>query len=404
MDELLMRMKRGLRRERIAYFVFAAAIGALYITNFVMRTFVYGDNVLELLWDFAIPLVIASCVFAVKWRTNYSLTLLHTFIPQIKMLAILVPLVAVLASFFTFASDKDSIDFNITVFAMTSMCITPYVLRNVPRTCIAIVIQTVVFILLAANLGNNTAAIVTIICIALVLICYLKKLTWINGKEEYVIAKVIVALIILWTVSLLLIVIPTTGVARAFYISSLGRPGLGSSAIVNQQCASMLASASFVGSTPIDYPADNIFANRVVTYILAQGGWLAAAPILLALMLVITSGIYLCRKSISIQYYISISCLTVITVQIVGYLLMCAGWDVLLFPELCPFLDGGCYANTIFLLMAVCILPQRPMKLGDDTLDGNDDDEDDDEWLVANGIHFDGQTCDVSASLDEHEA
>lgn len=403
MDELLMRMRRGLRRQRIAYFVFIAAIGILYITNLVVRTFVYGDDVLELLRDFAVPLAIASCVFAVKWRTTCSFDLLYTFVPKIKLLAILAPLIVVLASYFIFDPNKDSIDFNITVLAMTSMCITPYVLRNVPRTCIAIVIQTVVFILLAANLGNNTAAAVTIICIAAVLICYIKKLTWINGKEKHVIAKVIVALIILWAASLLLIVIPATGVARAFYISSLGRPGLGSSATVNQQCANMLASASFVGSTPIDYPADNIFANRVVTYILSQGGWLAVAPILLALVLVITSGIYLCRKSISIQYYISISCLTVIAVQIVGYLLMCAGWDALLFPELCPFLNGGCYANTIFLLMSVCILPQRPMKLWDDTLDGNDDDEDDDEWFAANGIHFDDQPCGVSGSSDVHE-
>ena len=82
---------------------------------------------------------------------------------------------------------------------------------------------------------------------------------------------------------------------------------------------------------------------------------------------------------------------------------MCAGWDLLLFPEFCPFLDGGCYANTIFLLMAMCILPTRPMKPWDDTLIGNDDDEDDDEWFATNGVHFDDLLCEVSVSLNEYE-
>lgn len=44
----------------------------------------------------------------------------------------------------------------------------------------------------------------------------------------------------------------------------------------------------------------------------------------------------------------------------------CFGWDELLFPEMCPFLDGGIFLNAVYLYMATKILPPKQKKLLDD--------------------------------------
>ena len=367
------------RRRKIACYVFIAAIGILYASNFIMRSVVFHDSVWELLRDFLLPLGIVSSVYIIDWNNNYSTRLIYTHIPKVKMLAFCAPVVAAFMACMTYEPGKDTVDFGITILAMTSIYLAPYALRNVQRACIAIVVQAFGFVLLAANLGNNSAAMVTIAFTALVLICCLPKLDWYNGDEEHINAKVTVALIALITGLLLLLLIEGTGVLEAIFISSMGRPGLGSSAFLNQQCANMLTQAKFFGSAPLVYPVDGLFADRVLTFILAQGGWLAVIPILLAIALLITSGIYLCRRSIAIQYYISVSFMAVITIQSIGYVLMCAGWDELLFPELSPFLAGGCYVNTLFLLMAICILPPKQKGLSEPRRNSANADEEDDD-------------------------
>ena len=212
-----------------------------------------------------------------------------------------------------------------------------------------------------------------------------------------------VALIALIAGLLLLLLIEGTGVLEAIFISSMGRPGLGSSAFLNQQCTNMLTQAKFVGSAPLDYPVDGLFADRVLTFILAQGGWLAVIPILLAIVLLITSGIYLCRRSIAIQYYISVSFMAVITIQSIGYVLMCAGWDELLFPELAPFLAGGFHVNTLFLLMAICILPPKQKGLSD-FHDNSSEAEDDADYLDLDELDITSPTYeeDLKTALVHH--
>lgn len=360
------------RRRRIACYTFIAAIAVLYITNFVLRAFVYHDGILKLLEDFIFPLCVVSSIYAVDWRKDYSTNLIYKHIPKMKILAVCAPVVATFLSFLTCPSGKDSVDFCIIVFAMTSMYIAPYALRgSIQKTCIAIVAQAVWFFVLAANLNNNTAAMVTIAATAVILLLCLPKLTWFIGREAHIRGKVTVAVIMLVVALLCTLMIKQTRTLEAFFISSMGRPGLGSSAFVNRKCLEVFANAKLVGGIAMDYYPDAIFSNRVLTFILANAGWAALAPILLALILMISSGVYLCRRSIAIQYYISVAFLSVLTVQTVGYVLMCLGWDELLFSELCPFLDSGCYANILFLLMAVCILPPKQVTFKDllDSLD-----------------------------------
>ena len=366
-------LEKKQRRRRIACYAFIAAIAVLYITNFVLRAFVYHDGILKLLEDFIFPLCVVSSIYAVDWKKDHSTNLIYKHIPKMKILAVCAPVVATFLSFLTCPSGKDSIDFCIIVFAMTSMYIAPYALRgSIQKTCITIVAQAVWFFVLAANLNNNTAAMVTIAATAVVLLLCLPKLTWFISREAHIRGKVTVAVIILVVALLCTLMIEQTGTLEAFYISSMGRPGLGSSAFVNRKCLEVFANAKLVGSIAMDYYPDAIFSNRVLTYILANAGWAAMTPILLAMILLISSGIYLCRRSTAIQYYISVSFLTVMTVQTVGYALMCLlGWDELLFSEFCPFLDSGCYANILFLLMAVCILPPKQVTFKDllDSLD-----------------------------------
>lgn len=392
MEELFRRLERRQRRHRVACYVFIAAVGILYATNIIMRAAVHHDSVWVLLRDFLLPLVIAAGIYVVDWNNNYSTSLIYTHIPKVKLLVVCAPIVAAFMACTTYEPHKDTVDFWITILAMTSMYIAPYALRNVQRACIAIVVQAFGFVILAAYLGNNSAAIVTIAFTALVLICCLPKLDWFNRDEENINAKVTVALVTLIAGLLLLLLIEGTGVLEAIFISSLGRPGLGYSAFLNQQCANMLTEARFVGPVSLDYPVDGLFADRVLTYILAQGGWLAVIPILLAIVLMITSGIYLCRRSIAIQYYISVSFMSVITIQSIGYLLMCAGWDELLFPELSPFLAGGFHLNTLFFLMAICILPPKQKGLSESRSNSTNADEDDEDYLDLDELDINSPT------------
>lgn len=360
------------RRRKIASYTFIVAISVLYISNFVLRGFVYHDGILKLLEDFIFPLCVVSSIYAVDWRKDYSTKLIYKHIPKMKILAVCAPVVATFLSFLTCPSGKDSVDFSVVVAAMTSLYISVYALRgSIEKICVAIVVQAVWFFVLAANLKNNTAAMVTIAATAVVLLLCLPKLTWFNGNESHVRGKTSVAVIILVFALLCTLMIEQTGTLEAFYISSMGRPGLGSSAFVNRKCLEVFANAKLVGGIAMDYYPDAIFSNRVLTYILANAGWAALAPILLALILMISSGVYLCRRSIAIQYYISVAFLSVLTVQSVGYVQMCLGWDELLFSEICPFLDSGCYANILFLLMAACILPPKQAACKDlfDSLD-----------------------------------
>lgn len=359
MENLLKYMKRRQNRRSIACYVFLAAIGILYITNFTMDAFVYHADALDFLVDFVLPMLAVIGIYVMEARSHFLSRLLYTHIPKVKLLAVCAPVVAVLISCLVYSPYADAVDFTITVLAIAAMCIAPYALRNIQHACLAITVEALGFVVIAANLGNNSAAMVTIAVAALVLIFCLPKLDWLMGKEDHLYAKATVAAVTLISGLGLLFLTEGSGVAKAFLTSAAGRPGLGSSAFVNQQCANLLTRANFVGAAPLEGAADGLFANRVLSCLLAQGGWLAVLPVLLALVLLITSGIYLCCRNNDTHYYVQVSSLTVMAVQAVGYILMCAGWDKLLFPEFCPLLDGGLCVNTLFLLMAVCILPPR---------------------------------------------
>lgn len=359
MDRIPMRMERHRNTHAIACYTFIAAIGVLYLTNFVMRAFVYHDTFWELLRDFAAPLAIVSVIYAVDWTKNYSTKFICNQLPAVSMTAICAPIIAAFYSVISYKPHNDTIDINISLFAMLSMCTAPYAFKNVQKACYAIVAEALLFVLLAVHLGNNVASMVTVVCVAVTLLLSLPKLKWFIGDEKYPRTKSCIALFMLIYGVYILILLENTGVLESIAICSFGRPGLGSSTTVNTQCFAMLANAKLWGSTAIKYPMDNIFENRVFTYILGMSGWAGVFPVIVADLLMIASGIYLSCKSTRVQHYFAVSFLAIIIVQSVAYVLMCCGWDELLFPEISPFLDGGIYVNTVFLLMEACILPPK---------------------------------------------
>ena len=286
--------------------------------------------------------------------------------PAIPMTVLAAPVIAVFLACIFHDPQRDTIDFSITLLASLSMAMAPYALRNVQRACCVIVAEAIGFILLAARLGYNSAAIVSILVVAVMLILALPKLDWYLPDESHIKRKTQLALAMLFLSFFTVLLIEDTQVMESFVICSYGRPGLGSSTTVNNACTDMLFQAKWLGRTECAYPMDGIFSNRVLTYILGTLGWVGVLPLLLAAVLMIVSGIYISRRSIRVQHYYAVVFLTIISVQTIGYLFMCAGWDELLFPEMCPFLDSDFLLNTIFLYMATKILPPKQIKLPDD--------------------------------------
>ena len=383
MEDIISRFERRQKLHRIACYLFIGSIALLYTANFVIQAAVYHENVGILLKNFLLPLAVTAIVYAIDWKYGFSAELMLTHIPKVKMVVLCALLLALYFATMVYQSQQDNIDFYITILAMTSLYIVPYAFADIEKSCVAIVCEAVVFTIAAAKLGNNSAAIVSIYVIAATLICCLPKLTWFIYGEEYVNAKTYVALVMLFAALMVVFFVEETGVIDAFYISSKGRPGWGSSAFVNQQCREMIGNAKFVGSVSREYYLDTVFYHRVPTFVLASAGWLAVAPLVLALVLFITLGIFLCHKNIGIQYYIAVSFMAVITVQIIGYVLMCVGIDSLLFSEVCPFLDGDCIENTLCLLMGVCILPPKQKKLPDMHENNTSEEDDLEEWLSS---------------------
>lgn len=359
-----------IRRRRIAHSVacwtFVAAIAVLYLTNFAMSAFVYQDSLLDLFQNFICPVALVAAIYAIDWKRCYTTKLICDKLPTVPMTTLAAPVIAAFLACIFHDPQRDTIDFSLTLLASLSMATAPYVLRNVQRACCVIVAEAIGFILLAAHLGYNSAAIVSILVVAAMLILALPKLDWYLPDESHIKRKTQLALAILILSFLTVLLIEDSQVMESFIICSYGRPGLGSSATVNKACADMLTNAKWIGAADCVYPMDGIFANRVFTYILGTLGWIGVVPPLLAVVLMITSGIYISRRSIRVQHYFAVVFLTIISVQTIGYILMCAGCDELLFPEICPFLDGGLFLNTIFLYMATKILPPKQIKLPDD--------------------------------------
>ena len=364
-DDALTYIRRRRLAHSVACWTFVAAIAVLFLSNFTMRAFVYQDSLLELFQNFICPVALVAVIYAIDWKRCYTTKFICDQLPAVPMTAFAAPAIAAFFACIFHDPQRDNIDFSITLLASLALATAPYALRNVQKTCCVICVEAIGFILLAARLGYNSAAIVSILVVAAMLILALPKLDWYLPDESHIKRKTQLALAMLFLSFFTVLLIEDTQVMESFVICSYGRPGLGSSAAVNNACTDMLFQAKWIGRAEYAYPMDGIFSNRVFTYILGTLGWIGVVPLLLAVVLMITSGIYISRRSIRVQHYFAVVYLSIITVQTIGYLLMCAGID-LLFPELCPFLDGDFLLNTIFLYMATKILPPKQIKLPDD--------------------------------------
>lgn len=365
-DISLKRMRRRSAAHRFVCYAFIAAIAVLYIANFTMRAFVYHDTLVELLRDFVCPVAIVAAVYALDWKNGYTTKFICNQLPAVPLTALAGPVVAAFFACLSYEPYRDTVDYNITILASLAMVMAPYAFRNVPKACCAIVMEAIGFVFLAARLGHNVSAMQTILWVAAMLILALPKLEWFNGDEAFIKEKTYIALVMLICAAFTLVFIEDTRVMESIVICSFGRPGLHSSAAVNQACSDMIINAKWVGRTECMYPMESIFANRVCTYILGAVGWVGVVPILLAEVVMIVSGIYILKRSIRVSHYLAVSYLTLISVQTFGYLFACFGWDELLFPEMCPFLDGGIFLNAVYLYMATKILPPKQKKLLDD--------------------------------------
>ena len=365
-DDALKYIRRRRIAHRVACWTFVTAIAVLYLTNFAIRAFVYQDSLLDLFQNFICPVALVAAIYAVDWKHCYTTKFICDQLPAVPMTAFVAPVIAAFFACLFHDPQRDTIDFSIMLLASLSMATAPYGLRNVQRACCVIVAEAIGFILLAARLGYNAAAIVSIFVVAAMLLLALPKLDWYLPDESHIKRKTQLALVMLFVSFLTVLLIEDTQVMESFVICSYGRPGLGSSAAVNNACTDMLFHAKRVGCAECAYPMDSIFSNRVFAYILGTLGWIGVLPLLLAAVVMIISGIYISKRSIRVQHYYAVVFMAIISVQTIGYLLMCAGWDELLFPEICPFLDGNFLLNTIFLFMASKVLPPKQIKLPGD--------------------------------------
>ena len=360
MEEMRRKLSRCESLYTIACYTFLASIGVLYLTNITIRVLVYHDTIWELLRDFAAPLAIVSIIYAVECSRGILTTFLFKWLPAVSITAICSPVIAALLSTVSYEMLTETVDINISFFAMLSMCIAPFAFLDVQKSGCLIAAEAILFVLLAVQLGNNVAAMVTIICIAVVLLSTMARLRWFLCDDPNAKQKIYIALMMLTAGVYTVILLKGTGVMDSVLTCCYGRKSILSSSFVNSECFAMLTNAKWLGRTAIEYPMDNIFDHRVFTHILGLAGWAGVIPVLLASALMITSGAVILRRRVGVMCLFATPFLTMITIQTIAYVLMCCGWDWLVFPEVCPFLDGGLCTNTIFILMAAWILPPKP--------------------------------------------
>lgn len=347
---------RELKRKRLVSVLFVASLAVLYLTNLAIRIFVYRDGLWQLLWDFFPAVALGASAYVSDWF-HYDGSAALRKLKNWRPVHVFAPLMAALLSLLSYEPGYDRVDYAIVVYGVISMCLCVYACKELQSAYLTILAQTVGFMLLAVYLGSNVAAMVTFFLVGIVLICQAHKKHWRWQFDKHKKGSRILTLSALTVAGCLLVLIPETGVLDAIDLVTRGRPGLGSSAAVNRECTQVLLTAKLVGPISENAATGGLLTNRVYTQLLAMGGWLAVLPSLLATVTVLVTGIWLYTKQYDDRAHCSAAFLTMLAVQFAGYLLMCAGWDELLFAEICPWLDGGSQVNNLFMLMAAWLLP-----------------------------------------------
>ena len=351
--------KRHQLLNNCVFCVFVVATGVLYLATFLIRAFLYHDSLLELLFHFVCPVCAVVSLYIVECEKGYLSGFICRQLPKAPIVAYAAPIIAGLLGYVY--CKNEMVDFSILFFSTLAMAIVPYAFRYcVEKALCLIVIEAVWFIILATRLEYNISAMVVAFVVAAILVSTVPKLQWFH-RERHVKQKSRVALVTLICVVLLLFFIEDSGVQEAIIVCSAGRPGLGSSLTIDRICREVLANAKWIGAADVKYAIEDVCVNRLFTLVLGTCGWLGVLPLLIACVLVISSGIYICRKSIWPLRYLAAAFMTLIAVQMVSYLLLCAGID-LHFPEIFPF-SGGYFMNTVFLIMAMIILSPKKKKI-----------------------------------------
>ena len=353
-------VKRSAKRRHLldicACCAFVAAIGFSYCANFLIQAVVYQDSFWDLFFHFACPICAVVCLYIVECEKGYLSGFLCRQLPKAPIVAYAAPVIAALVGYIY--CEKG---ISILLLSTLAMAIAPYAFRYcVEKALCLIVVEAVGFILLAVRLEDNISAMVVAFVVAAVLISAIPKLQWFH-REKYVKQKSRVALAMLICAVLLLFFIEDSGVQEAIIARSAGRPGLGSSLATDRICREVLANAKWIGAADVNYAIESVCVNRLFTLVLGTCGWLGVLPLLIACVLVISSGIYICRKSIRTRRYLAVAFMTLIAVQMISYILLCVGID-LFFPEICPFF-GEYFMNIAFLIMAMIILPPKKKKI-----------------------------------------
>ncbi len=351
------KIKKYGQLQTVASYIFACFVLLLLTVNLLLRIFVFHDSIWTLLLNFAAPFGVTAVLWALEQKHEPIGRLLVDILPVYKVVGLLIPALAVVFSIL-WEPEGEDINYFLTLLAAMSLCAVPYILNDIRKANIAIIAQTVGFVLVAADM-ENTAAIVSIFFIsATILSCPPKSVGSLKDDRRLSIQAILsVATLVLVMVALYFL--EFTGIAEAFWVSSLGRPSLGSADVTNRACSYILKEAKFSGSTLNEFLLAGLYGNRYWALILAISGWIGIIPWLLAVILMISSGVAICSTRRGGKHYYRITFLAFICIQTVGYLLTNGGWDTLVFPEISPFLCGRLVENTVFLTMAVSILPLR---------------------------------------------
>lgn len=312
---------RKTRAHRAACLIYVGSVIVLLAINFWFAVTEKHLSCFQLVVDFVAPFLILSPVYGIVWKHNLLAKLLLDHLPSTKVYALFIPAVA--SCLIVFLTNTPFANLIIPVLGILVIALTPYVLVSKCNSAIAIVVEGVLFILLASMLGGTTSIIV-FFTTTIVLLYSLEKLNWYYSSERHVYAATRLAIISFCLILSVIISFDNNPITKALVASYFRSP-----------------------------------ANTEVPDLFAKVGWLLIIPIITLNL----SGIYIIRKKHSIQYYLAVSFLSLISVFSFGYLLNCFGFFYLSFNGLAPFISGGFMHNMTFLCISSIILPPKQVNV-----------------------------------------
>jgi len=352
MKDGLQENTRSRRRYAVACWVFAASIVALFAANIVVNGFEAGRSWWKMVLDFVLPAGLAAAMYLTGWLERFLIWVLRCRAAKLELTAMVVTAASavVLMQLGQWLTDE-YLNFALVVLAVAAMCTVAYTFKRMQGAALAIIAQVIVFILLAINFYCDIMAVILVGLTAMQLILEMgkKKLHFFGEKDSE--TKTMLAVVLLVLVVFAAIALDRAGDWQLYLNDDLYEDAGSLHALINAKVVGSIANGNFL------YLENYI--DREFTYVLIKDGWIGVVPILLALVLMMVSGKYIADRKESALCFAASACMGLIFAQSLFYIAAFAGLGFLSFGEMCPFLDGNVCYNTVFLLMAVIIMPHR---------------------------------------------